>query len=116
MNFNLIDKLKKHLEHNEKASCEDIDRDPEWVEAISEEIKCQIPTFQSELNESEKMKFSNINPDNEQSENKAQFLMTLIGNAIEEWALYYHLDNLPKDILFKQAVALINETYKMMDL
>lgn len=31
-------------------------------------------------------------------------LMELIGYAIEEWSLEYHLENLPKKILFEQAL------------
>lgn len=31
-------------------------------------------------------------------------LMELIGRAIEEWATEYHLENMPKKIIFEQAL------------
>mgnify|MGYP004731919263 CR=1 FL=1 len=38
------------------------------------------------------------------SDIKIARLMELIGYAIEEWAVEYHLENLPKKILFEQAL------------
>ncbi len=36
-------------------------------------------------------------------DNKMARLMELIGSAIEEWAVEYHLENLPKKFVFEQA-------------
>lgn len=45
----------------------------------------------------------------------AKDLMVLIGKAIAEWAVYYHMENLPKHILFEQALAVMNSISKTMD-
>lgn len=39
----------------------------------------------------------------ESSDSKITRLMELIGCAIEDWAVEYHMENLPKDIVFQQA-------------
>ena len=36
-------------------------------------------------------------------DNKTARLMQLIGSAIDEWAREYHMENLPKKIIFEQA-------------
>lgn len=38
----------------------------------------------------------------------AKNLMILIGKAIEEWARQYGMQNLPKDIIFNQALNILN--------
>lgn len=37
-------------------------------------------------------------------DSKMARLMELIGSAIEDWAAEYHLENLPKKIVFEQAL------------
>lgn len=39
-----------------------------------------------------------------QSDNKMARLMELIGHAMEEWAVEYNLENMPKKIIFEQAL------------
>ena len=38
----------------------------------------------------------------------AQDLMRLVGSAIDEWANLYGMNNLPKKIIFQQALAILN--------
>ena len=38
------------------------------------------------------------------SDGKMNRLMELIGYAIDEWAVEYHLENMPKRIIFEQAL------------
>lgn len=38
----------------------------------------------------------------------AKDLMALIGQAIDEWANQYHMQNLPNHIVFEQALAIMN--------
>lgn len=45
----------------------------------------------------------------------AKDLMVLIGKAIDEWAVHYHMENLPKHILFEQALAIMSSISKTMD-
>lgn len=35
-------------------------------------------------------------------------LMRLIGKALDEWAEMYHMQNLPKRIIFQQALSILN--------
>lgn len=44
------------------------------------------------------------NKNGQQAESKTARLMTLIGNAIEEWAKEYHMESMPKSIIFSQAL------------
>ena len=44
-----------------------------------------------------------------------QDLMQLIGSAIEEWSKIYHLENLPKEIIFQQALAALNAMNKLFE-
>ena len=39
--------------------------------------------------------------------NKAQDLMVLVGKAIDEWAAMYGMSDLPKHIIFKQALGIM---------
>jgi hypothetical protein len=39
-------------------------------------------------------------------------LMLRIGRAIDEWALVNGLSNMPKDIIFEQALMAMNEMYR----
>lgn len=41
-------------------------------------------------------------------DNMVRDLMVLVGKAIDEWALTYGMENLPKSIVFKQAVGILN--------
>ena len=43
-----------------------------------------------------------------------QDLMILIGQAIEIWAERHNMQNLPKDILFQQALASMNGIYNAL--
>lgn len=44
---------------------------------------------------------------------KAQDLMRLVGQAIDEWANLYGMNNLPKKIIFQQALAILNAMNKL---
>ncbi len=46
-------------------------------------------------------------------EGMTQDLMRLVGNAIEEWAKIYQMDNLPKKIIFQQALTILNAMNKL---
>ena len=35
-------------------------------------------------------------------------LMMLVGDAIEQWSKKYNMENLPKKIVFKQALTILN--------
>lgn len=35
-------------------------------------------------------------------------LMKMVGGAIEQWSKKYHMENLPKKIIFKQALTIMN--------
>lgn len=35
-------------------------------------------------------------------------LMVMVGNAIEQWSKKYHMENVPKKIIFKQALTIMN--------
>ena len=56
--------------------------------------------------------YGNMNNDNyqrtthpaNQPDSKMARLMDLIGDAIEGWAVEYHLENMPKKIIFEQAL------------
>jgi len=40
-------------------------------------------------------------------------LMVSIANAIEDWGRRHHLENLPPDIVFEQALSALNEVYRV---
>lgn len=40
--------------------------------------------------------------------NISQDLMSLVGKAIDEWAKLYHMENLPRKIVFQQALTILN--------
>ncbi|GAB19279.1 hypothetical protein GOEFS_079_00070 [Gordonia effusa NBRC 100432] len=40
-------------------------------------------------------------------------LMASIAKAIEEWGQRHHLENLPPDIVFEQALSALNEVYRV---
>ena len=42
-----------------------------------------------------------------------QDLMRLVGSAIEEWARLYGMENLPKKIIFQQALTILNSMNKL---
>jgi hypothetical protein len=44
----------------------------------------------------------------------AQDLMRLVGGAIDEWAKLYGMDNLPKKIIFQQALTILNAMNKLL--
>ena len=48
-------------------------------------------------------------------DDKAKYLTTLIGNAIDEWAAHYHMEDLPKHILFEQALAIMNSINRIIN-
>lgn len=39
--------------------------------------------------------------------------MASIAKAIEEWGQRHHLENLPPDIVFEQALSALNEVYRV---
>lgn len=43
-----------------------------------------------------------------------QDLMRLVGSAIEEWARLYGMENLPKKIIFQQALTILNSMNKLL--
>lgn len=51
----------------------------------------------------------------ESSGDMTQDLMRLIGSAIEEWSKMYHLENLPKQIVFQQALSALNAMNKIFE-
>lgn len=48
-------------------------------------------------------------------DSKMARLMELIGGAIEDWAAEYHLENLPKKVVFKQALDAMRIMEHVMD-
>lgn len=58
---------------------------------------------------------SNISTANEFSGDMAQDLMRLIGTAIEDWSNMYNLENLPKKIVFQQALSAMNAMNKIFE-
>jgi len=42
-----------------------------------------------------------------------QDLMRLVGSAIDEWARLYGMENLPKKIIFQQALTILNAMNKL---
>ena len=43
-----------------------------------------------------------------ESDKMTQDLMRLVGAAIDEWANLYGMNNLPKKIIFQQALTILN--------
>jgi hypothetical protein len=41
-------------------------------------------------------------------------LIHLMVQAIDQWAVRYHMENLPKDVVFEQALTIMNAFYKAM--
>lgn len=58
---------------------------------------------------------SNISTANEFSGDMTQDLMRLIGTAIEDWSKMYNLENLPKKIVFQQALSAMNAMNKIIE-
>lgn len=48
------------------------------------------------------------NQENVQNDDMARNLMVLVGKAIDEWAFNYGMNNLPRHIVFKQALSIMN--------
>ncbi len=48
-------------------------------------------------------------------DSKMARLMELIGGAIEDWAAEYHMENLPKKIVFEQALDAMRIMERAMD-
>lgn len=57
----------------------------------------------------------NTSTANESSGDMTQDLMRLIGSAIEQWSNMYHLENLPKKIVFQQALSAMNAMNKILE-
>ncbi|WP_419035257.1 hypothetical protein [Dysosmobacter sp.] len=49
-----------------------------------------------------------------QDSEMARDLLTFIAGGIEAWAQKYHLENMPKDIVFSQAMVILRRTEEMM--
>lgn len=43
-----------------------------------------------------------------ETDDMSKDLMVMVGNAIEQWSRKYHMENVPKKILFKQALTIMN--------
>lgn len=57
----------------------------------------------------------NISATNKFSGDMTQDLMRLIGTAIEDWSKIYNLENLPKKIVFQQALSAMNAMNKIFE-
>lgn len=76
------------------------------IEEVVDSNVSNIPTNDIEINYIQTENFSG---------DMTQDLMRLIGSAIEEWAKMYHLENLPKEIVFQQALAALNAMNKLFE-
>ena len=64
----------------------------------------------SEFDENAGKSTSSVQPEMSpaESDKMAQDLMRLVGAAIDEWAELYGMKNLPKKIIFQQALTILN--------
>lgn len=64
----------------------------------------------SEFDENVGQSLSNVQTEMspEESDKMTQDLMRLVGAAIDEWAELYGMKNLPKKIIFQQALTILN--------
>lgn len=46
-------------------------------------------------------------------DDSAKDLMYMVGNSIEEWAKKYGMENLPKKVIFRQALSIMNSIQKI---
>lgn len=76
------------------------------IEKVTTSNTSNIPTNDTEINCTQT---ENLSGD------MTQDLMQLIGSAIEEWSRIYHLENLPKEIIFQQALAALNAMNKLFE-
>ena len=89
----------KNLFHSKKPSDDDV--------RVVIDDKHQITSYEGE-DESHLGKNIDINLKLEATGDKARDLMILVGKAIDYWAKMYSLEDLPKHILFKQALGIMN--------
>lgn len=70
----------------------------------------------TELNENADEMTSNVQSEMIPAANDemAQDLMRLVGDAIDEWANLYGMNNLPKKIIFQQALTILNAMNKLL--
>lgn len=62
----------------------------------------------------EQTKFIN-DTQNQENDDIAKDLMILIGNAIDEWAHRYEMEQLPRKIILGQALSIINAWISVMN-
>ena len=91
-----------------KRVCEQSDSD---IEYISQK---QIIPHSEEKDEEIIQKIPAEIPSNSKfpTGDKSADLMILIGKALDEWAKMYHLQGMPKKVVFGQALALMTAWYK----
>lgn len=80
----------------------------EYVETDESDVSERL---EENLDVSEHLEENELNVDdyvNIQNDDMARNLMILIGKAIDEWAYNYGMGNLPRHIVFKQALSIMN--------
>lgn len=71
----------------------------------------EVKHDKSDISDISQQIYDNINNDIE-SNHKARDLIFLIGKAIDEWAMIYNMQELPKDFIFEQALGIMNSFYR----